>query len=91
MVVVFIVTKINYLMVCLFFDLVIFFLPTLVYLWYLSLAALIPCFPRSDKSCYVFSNVIHHIQIGAYQAKLVSHKIFLLSLVIQIERLVVLF
>ena len=48
------------------------------------------CFRHNDKSGYGFPKFIHHILVGAHQAKLFSNKIFSRNSVLQIVRLMVL-
>ena len=79
MVVAFTITRMNYLVVSLFWNMVLplfnVYWPAvhicgikLFWLRYLS------CFWRSDKSGYGFPKIIYHILVGAHQTKLFSNK-----------------
>ena len=73
------ITQINYLVLCLFCDMVLplsyVYWPT-VYICGFKLFWLryLPCFRHSDKSGYGFPKIIHHILVCAHQVELFSNK-----------------
>ena len=79
MVVAFTITRINYLVVSLFCDMVLplsyVYWPA-IYICGIKLFGLryLSCFRHSDKSGYGFPKIIHHIVVGAHQAELFSNK-----------------
>ena len=79
MVVAFTITRMNYLVISLFCDMVLplsyVYWPA-VYICGIKLFWLryLSCFRHSDKSGYGSPKIIHHILVGAHQAELFSNK-----------------